>query len=225
MIGRRRKNPSTYTTVHRADARYVSEHPGIRSLHCFSTGAHYDADNTAFGALVGVDEHLLDPGAAFERHAHRRVAIVTWVISGVLRHEDSSGAVAIVEPGFVAVQVAGTGIEHVEANASRTEPVRFVQSTVLSDVDEPSYRVGEPPIIVPGGALFDVHRSGPLLMEASRVHLFVGSGEFLARQDALYPGDSMRMTYETPMLATQETTKVEGTGELLVLLMRGGDDK
>jgi hypothetical protein len=220
VIGRRRKStPQIYTTVRRAAERYASSAPGITSQHSFSAGTHYDPDNVSFGALVGVDEHVLEGGAGFERHAHRGVAIVTWVVEGALRHEDSTGAAAVVTAGHATVQVAGNGVEHVEENASASEPVRFVQSTFVCDDEVPSYRVAEPPILV-AGALFDVHRDGPLIVEAGRVHLYVINGEYLMRRDALYPGDSMRMTPETRMLATQDTTKLLGSGELLVTVLR-----
>ena len=209
-IGRRRKK-QVYTTIMRADERYVSEQPGITSRHCFSAGAHYDPDNVAFGALVGIDEHTLAPGAAFDRHAHRAVTIVTWVLEGALRHEDSTGAVHLIEPGSVAVQVAGRGVEHTESNASDTEPVRFIQTTLVSEADEPSYRVTALPLLVEN-TLFDVQRDGRLILEAQRMHLFAAEGNFAVENEALFEGDSMR--------GTEEPITVEGKGELLVLLLR-----
>jgi redox-sensitive bicupin YhaK (pirin superfamily) len=198
-------------TVQRAADRYTSELPGVRSSHSFSAGAHYDAGNVGFGSLVGVDEHVLDAGAGFDRHAHRNVAIVTWVLDGVLRHEDSTGAVHLVEPGTVALQITGRGIEHVETNASTSRPAHFVQTTILCDDDEPSYRLAASPVLV-GTALFDVHRAGPLLLEAARMHLFVASGEFSVEGRDIHPGDTMRITQEPP--------RIDGSGELLVLLLR-----
>jgi len=217
VIGRRRRTSQVYTTVHRAAERYADEQPGIRSLHCLSAGAHYDPENTAFGALVGVDEHVLDGGAGFARHAHRDVAIVTWVLSGALLHEDSTGANVTLRAGEAAVQIAGRGVEHVEANASDVDELRFVQTTLLCDDDEPSYRVVQLPVRVAGG-LFSVHRGGPLVLEAGRVHLFAAAGEFAAtygglrpEREALYAGDSMR--------AIREALTIDGTGELLVTLL------
>jgi redox-sensitive bicupin YhaK (pirin superfamily) len=216
VIGRRRRTSEVYTTVHRSADRYVSEQAGIRSLHCFSAGAHYDADNTAFGTLVGVDEHVLDGGAGFGRHAHRDVAIVTWVLSGTLRHEDSTGTYVTLHPGECAVQIAGNGVSHVESNAAQLDELRFVQTTLLCSDEEPSYRVAQLPVRT-AGALFSVHRAGPLVLEARRAHLFVARGEFAVvheglrpERDALYAGDSMR--------ATREALTVDGTGELLVVL-------
>jgi len=217
VIGRRRRPAEVFTSVQRAAERYVSEQPGIRSLHCFSAGAHYEADNTAFGRLVGVDEHVLDGGAGFARHAHRDVAIVTWVVSGALRHQDSTSADTVVPAGSVTVQIAGRGVSHAESNASSADELRFVQTTLLCADDEPSYRVPELPVRVAGG-LFQVHRAGPLVLEARLVHLFVASGEFSVvhggfrpERDALYVGDSMR--------ATKEALTVDGDGALLIVLL------
>ena len=220
MIGRRKaRAPQVYTTVRRAAERYESTRPGIVSRQSFSAGADYDPDNVAFGNLVGVDEHVLDGDAGFERHAHRGVAIVTWVLDGALRHEDSTGARGVLRAGDVGVQLAGNGVEHTEVNDSADEPVRFVQTTFVTERDDvPAYRITRPPVLV-AGALFDVHRDGPLVLEARRTHLYVTSGEYLMRRDALYPGDSMRMTPETRMLATQDSTKLLGSGELLVVLL------
>lgn len=201
----------------RAADRYASEASGIQSWHCFSAGAHYDANNVAFGTLVGVDEHLLDPGAAFDRHPHRGVAIVTWVLEGALRHQDDTGATHVVEPGVAAVQIAGPGVQHVEANASDVDPVRFVQTTVLCDDDEPSYRLASPPVLA-GPALFDVRRSGPLVIESARSHLYVAEGRFGYDKDGIGPGDSLRVTAAATF--PMETPTLYGDGQLLVTLLR-----
>jgi quercetin dioxygenase-like cupin family protein len=212
----RRRTEDAFTTVHRSADRHTAEVPGIRSSHSFSAGADYDPQNTAFGALVGVDEHAVQPGAGFARHAHRDVAIVTWVVEGALRHEDSTGASAVLAAGQAAVQVAGRGVEHVEANASSREPLRFVQTTLLCDDLDPDYRLAPLPLRA-GPALFQVHRHGPLVLEAGRLHLFVVDGGFMAtregykpKRDALYAGDSMRVT--------REAVTLSGDGTVLLVL-------
>ena len=210
FFGRRKQSREAIVVV-RADARSVSEHDGIRTLHTFSAGADYDASNVAFGALVGVDDHTLQPGAEFARHAHRGVAIVTWVVSGSLRHEDDTGAGTVLEAGECAVQIAGSGVQHVEANASASEPVRLVQTTLVSAVDEPGYRVVTPPVIV-DGSLFDVHRARKVILESARSHLYVVDGDFLVEDTAVHAGDSVRITGEAVTL--------NGAGTVLVLLLR-----
>ena len=147
--------------VVRAADRYRSDQPGITSWHCFSAGAHYDPDNVAFGPIIGVDEHLVAPGAGFGWHAHSGVEIVSWVLAGVLRHEDSNGDVRLVAAGERLVQSAGSGIRHTETNASDTEPLRFVQTTLVD----------------PGRARFKVWDSSGQV-DAGRAHLFVARGSW-----------------------------------------------
>jgi hypothetical protein len=192
-------------TVHRAADRFRAEHDRITSWHSFSAGAHYDPDNVAFGPLVACDEHLLAPGAGFPAHRHARVELVSWVLDGVLRHEDA-GRVTLVQPGQVQRQLAGRGIEHVERNASDSVPLRFVQLWLVCDADEPAYEIMAPPSSLASGLLI-VHGDGPLTVTAD-AHLFVCSGTYTVAGTQLTAGDSVRST--SPL-------DVSGTGQLLVL--------
>ena len=117
--------------LRRAAQRFRTRQPGIESWHSLSAGAHYDPANVSFGALVGVDEHLVDPGAGFDWHMHNGVRIVSYVLAGTLRHEDMAG-VTEVGTGEVLPQEATSATRHAERNASRTEPLRIVQMTVLA---------------------------------------------------------------------------------------------
>jgi redox-sensitive bicupin YhaK (pirin superfamily) len=67
--------------------------------------------------------------------------IVTWVLDGELEHHDSAGNHDVIRPGLAQRMSAGRGITHSEMNASRDEPVHFVQMWVLPDVRgiDPSY--------------------------------------------------------------------------------------
>jgi hypothetical protein len=187
--------------------RYRTAQPGILTRHCFSAGAHYDPGNTAFGPVVGVDEHVVEPGAGFASHAHRGVEILTWVIDGALRHEDDSGRAELVEPGTVLHQVSGSGIRHSELNASSTHPLRFVQTTLLGDEVSPRCTRAETPVTL-GAGTFAVVR-GPARLDGPHVHLYVARGRFTVAGRALEPGGSLR--------ATDESLDVTGAGELLVI--------
>jgi redox-sensitive bicupin YhaK (pirin superfamily) len=175
--------------VRTAAERYVVEHDGIRSRHCFAAGGHYDPANLSYGPVLAVDEHLLAPGAGFPEHAHRGVLIASWVLEGVLRHH-SGGTHRLVRPGELFVQDASDGIRHVERNASDAEPLRFVQTTWLAG----------------SGARLDVVR-GDAQFRAP-VHLYVASGAFTAGGRALAAGDSLR---------ADEPVAVTGDGEALAV--------
>ena len=127
--------------VQRADERFVTEAAGITTRHAFSFGAHYDPDNIGFGSLLAHNDERLSSGRGFDDHPHRDTEIVTWVLSGSLLHEDSTGHSGIVHRGLVQRLSAGSGVVHAERNdAYRVEPdrprlpVRFVQSWVRPDV-------------------------------------------------------------------------------------------
>jgi redox-sensitive bicupin YhaK (pirin superfamily) len=59
--------------------------------------------------------------------------IVTWVLDGALRHEDSIGTNDVITPGLAQRMSAGSGIRHSEVNASATEPVHLIQMWVPPD--------------------------------------------------------------------------------------------
>lgn len=126
--------------VRRSADRYRTVAEGTETLHSFSYGRHYDPDNVAFGPLVAINEERLAPGAGYDDHRHEDADIVTWVLDGVLAHEDSTGQRGEVAPGLAQRLSAGSGVTHAERNASATEPLRFVQMMLRSrNWDAPEY--------------------------------------------------------------------------------------
>ena len=85
--------------VQRAGERFVTEAAGVTTRHAFSFGSHYDPGNVGFGSLLAHNEERLSSGRGFDDHPHRDTEIVTWVLSGSLLHEDSTGHAGIVVPG------------------------------------------------------------------------------------------------------------------------------
>ena len=202
--------------VRPAAARFETVQPGITTRHCFSAGAHYDPDNTGFGPLIAVDEHVVAPGAGFGWHRHHGVEIVSWVLAGTLRHEDSSARVTLIGPGTVQYQSAGWGIEHAERNASDSEPLRFVQMMLLGGVASPGYLLGTSPLAVGEGDFAVRNPVEPIeLAAAAYLHLFIARGSVRAAGKTLRTGDSARIRDE-PLI-------VEGDGEILVWRRTLGD--
>ena len=191
--------------IRRASDRFRTVHDGVETWHSFSAGGHYDADNVAHGVLIGVDEHLVEPGCGFDWHGHRGVAIVSWVVSGRLRHEDDAGRVRRVEPGELLVQRAGRGIRHCEVNASAREPLRLVQMMLLDTTPQPSVATTVVPFDL-DGARFEVWRESAAVA-APRAHAFVVDGTWRFGADSAATGDTIRVT---------ESLELSGTGTALV---------
>jgi quercetin 2,3-dioxygenase len=194
--------------IRRAEARYVTEQPGITSWHCFSSGAHYDPDNVAFGRLVACDEHLLAPGAGFEPHPHVGVELVSWVLDGSLQHQDAAGHRQLIWPGRAQYQLAASGIRHAERNASSLEPLRFVQLWLMTDAELPAYDIASPPVTLSVGEFDVLRRCRGSRIEAPLVHLYVASGNFHLSGSDLVAGDSVRAA---------GGVEADGDGELLVV--------
>jgi hypothetical protein len=188
--------------IRRAADRTVTTMPGITTTHGFSSGAHYDPANLSFGRLIAHDVHVLAPGAGFDRHLHRGLEIVSWVLSGTLLHDGASA----IRHGVVQHLSAGSGVEHEERNGG-TDELRFVQMWLLADapLGEPAYRTGA--VDVPG-ARFVVVTGAARLAAAPFVHAFVADGTARVGATELAAGDEARIS--------AEAVDVEARGELLV---------
>lgn len=131
--------------IRRAADRAVTATSWLKSRHSFSFGDHYDPDNTHHGILLVNNDDVVAPAAGFDTHPHRDMEIVTWVLSGALTHQDSTGNSGVIHPGLAQRMSAGSGILHSEKNDSPTEPVHFVQMWVIPDEAalSPSYQQHE----------------------------------------------------------------------------------
>jgi redox-sensitive bicupin YhaK (pirin superfamily) len=74
-----------------------------------------------------LNEDRIAPAHGFGTHPRRDMEMLTWVLEGALRHEDSLGTRAILKPGALQRLSAGTGVLHSEFNASDTEALHVLQ--------------------------------------------------------------------------------------------------
>ncbi len=111
----------------------------LQSRHSFSFGYYYDPEHMGFSDLKVINDDWVSPGAGFDNHAHRDMEIVSYILSGAIEHRDNLGNHFVVSAGEVQRMTAGTGIVHSEFNASKQEPLRFLQVWITPD------RLGLPP--------------------------------------------------------------------------------
>ncbi|WP_233184769.1 pirin family protein [Paenibacillus sonchi] len=113
--------------------RHTSNREWIHSEFSFSFADYDDPSNAHFGALLAHNDNELSPGQGMHEHPHHDLEIITYVVSGVLKHQDDLGNHAELQGGSVQVMSAGTGINHSETNPSDSEHARFLQIWLLPD--------------------------------------------------------------------------------------------
>ncbi len=225
--------------VRPAGERGHAEHGWLDSHHTFSFADYFDPEHMGFRNLRVINEDRVEAAKGFGRHGHRDMEIISYVLEGALEHSDSMGTGSVIKPGDVQKMSAGSGVQHSEFNASKEEPVHFLQIWVqpnatnlapsyeqktfssedkqgrLRVVASPDGRDGSVTInadAVLHAGVFGAGESGELALRADRhAWVHVARGKVRVNGKELAAGDGAALSEETQV-------RVEGIdgGEVLV---------
>ncbi|MCB4812140.1 pirin family protein [Methylovorus menthalis] len=107
----------------------------LDSYHSFSFSSYYDPAYMGYSVLRVINEDVIEPGRGFGMHSHRDMEIITYMLQGDLRHEDSLGSGSTIHPGDVQRMTAGSGISHSEFNASDSAQAHLLQIWLMPERD------------------------------------------------------------------------------------------
>lgn len=103
-----------------------ANHGWLDAHHHFSFADYFDPERIGFGPLRVWNDDTIAAGGGFPTHPHRDMEIITYVRTGAVSHEDSTGGRGRTSAGQVQVMSAGRGIRHSEFNDG-SEPLTLFQ--------------------------------------------------------------------------------------------------
>lgn len=118
-------------TLRKANERGYAHHGWLESWHSFSFADYFDPAHVHFASLRVINEDIVQADSGFGKHPHRDMEIITYILSGSLRHRDSMGNGEDIRAGEVQLMRAGTGVTHSEFNASADDPVHLLQIWIM----------------------------------------------------------------------------------------------
>jgi hypothetical protein len=214
-----------------SEKRYHADLGWLDTRWHFSFGDYHDPKNISFSKLRVFNDDIVQGGGGFDMHPHRDMEIITYMIDGQLRHQDSLGNGDVLRPGEVQVMSAGKGILHAEFNDSQTTPLHLLQMWI-----EPRNRGSKPrwaqhrftpdaqrdkllPLVSSGNISGTLEIDQDAIIYVStlsagknlshsapnrRAYLFAISGELTVNDRTLKAGDQARIENETTLTITAQ---------------------
>lgn len=119
------------TLIHKSESRGTANYGWLKTHYTFSFANYYDPNRIHFGTLRVLNDDYIEGGHGFDRHPHDNMEIITIMLEGELKHQDSMGNSFVLHENEIQTMSAGTGIFHSEHNNSNDKPARLLQIWVF----------------------------------------------------------------------------------------------
>jgi redox-sensitive bicupin YhaK (pirin superfamily) len=219
-------------TIRPSTERGHANHGWLDSNFSFSFAEYYDPAHMGFRALRVINEDHVAPSMGFGKHPHRDMEILTYVLEGAVKHEDTTGASETLVPGELQHMTAGSGVKHSEMNPSDSESLHLLQIWLLPNAmgiapryEQKKFSVQEKPNVLhllastdARDGSFQLHSDAELLAaklepEGSVWHQFklghgylqVARGEVTVAGGTLKAGDGLMLSDEASVTVSSET--------------------
>jgi quercetin 2,3-dioxygenase len=207
--------------IRRSASRGHAKEAWLESYHSFSFNRYIDRNRIHFSCLRVLNEDIIEPNTGFGMHPHEDMEIITYLLDGELRHQDSLGHSSVITAGSVQRMSAGTGIVHSEVNPSESKSVHLLQIWIFPNQQglKPSYEERQIPsekklnqwcLIASSQVLEDalfIHQDASIyasILEEKQslnyqpkpdrsLYLHVARGTLLFENERLYAGDAIAM--------------------------------
>jgi redox-sensitive bicupin YhaK (pirin superfamily) len=114
--------------LYKAPCTDVTQDQGKFRVHFNFPGRNLpDHDDHGYGPLATVVESFMDPDTLISMHPHRNEEIISWVPSGVMRHDDGEGNKLVTDSDHLMVMGAGSEFWHEERTLAEDPPLRMLQ--------------------------------------------------------------------------------------------------
>lgn len=113
--------------LYKASERGKADFGWLKANYSFSFSNYYNPERIHFGVLRVLNDDTIGAGAGFGTHPHDNMEIITIPLKGAIAHRDSLGSAGLIKVHDVQVMSAGSGIQHSEYNASKTEEAQLFQ--------------------------------------------------------------------------------------------------